>query len=661
MEDRLSSRRRRSEFDDGEDGDDRGGNSSRRRSGSENSIRSDVTLRPAPPPALDLRPTADSRPSRPENLRSVSDETHSVSSYRAPRHILTIHHRPNPSPRRAASTGPTIGQIVAGEFSLGPLTPLRPRSNSRSGRRPRRVSVGEGEGSSGGGGGNTSIGGGGGDSSTTRGRSNSGLGITGIGITGTTSGTGGGGSSSDASESDRGDLTRGNRTWAAIRNFRRILRERDTTIAERMAMFPSFLSDFQQTPGNNNNNNNPNTTNNNNATAAATNAATARQISSPHPQNTSSNERGGPQGQGPGSGPTATSTSSSSSQNGVVGTATTPISPASGGNMFSNAALPLSSLGSGAGMNPSVGGGGAGNAGLNAMPMAPGHQMDLNYIWQLVQELSAVLAENRESTEGIVRKVGELQRRALRETAERRGAPANMTAGEVLEALHGVIPGAHQVDSINSFSATTAPGGRTTTTTSDATAAAAAATIADLQAQNETLRERNAFLQNECMELDSLVTDHVNAIETILGLVRNFSQSNTQTIINIHRTYHEQLDAERQTNMDLRNEHFEWQARLMNLAGLLREAYRESTNDEALTEVALIAGLRSEVRALRRHIGLPVDDSDEEGGGSAGGGVGGGTGGGGGDVSENQIANQPAGGGGGAGEGGDGTNAAGAG
>lgn len=84
-----------------------------------------------------------------------------------------------------------------------------------------------------------------------------------------------------------------------------------------------------------------------------------------------------------------------------------------------------------------VGGGG----GLNALPIAPGHQMDLNYIWQLVQELSAVLAENRESTEGIVRQVGELQRRALKDAAERRGAPPNMTTREVLEALHGVIPG----------------------------------------------------------------------------------------------------------------------------------------------------------------------------------------------------------------------------
>lgn len=120
------------------------------------------------------------------------------------------------------------------------------------------------------------------------------------------------------------------------------------------------------------------------------------------------------------------------------------------------------------------------------------------------------------------------------------------------------------------------------------------------------------------MELDQLVADHANAIETILNLVRNFSHNNTQAIINIHRSYHEQLDAERQTNMDLRNEHFEWQARLMNLAALLREAYRESTNEEALTEVALIAGLRSENRALRRHIGLPVDDSDDEGGGGGG-------------------------------------------
>jgi hypothetical protein len=38
-----------------------------------------------------------------------------------------------------------------------------------------------------------------------------------------------------------------------------------------------------------------------------------------------------------------------------------------------------------------------------------GHQLDLNHLWQQVQELSAVLAANKESTVGLVRKADELR------------------------------------------------------------------------------------------------------------------------------------------------------------------------------------------------------------------------------------------------------------
>jgi hypothetical protein len=38
-----------------------------------------------------------------------------------------------------------------------------------------------------------------------------------------------------------------------------------------------------------------------------------------------------------------------------------------------------------------------------------GHQLDLNHLWQQVQELSAVLAANRENTVGLVRKADELR------------------------------------------------------------------------------------------------------------------------------------------------------------------------------------------------------------------------------------------------------------
>lgn len=52
--------------------------------------------------------------------------------------------------------------------------------------------------------------------------------------------------------------------------------------------------------------------------------------------------------------------------------------------------------------------GGGGMAGMNmGMPNA-GHQMDLNYLWEMVQELSEVLKYNREMTKGIISSAEEI-------------------------------------------------------------------------------------------------------------------------------------------------------------------------------------------------------------------------------------------------------------
>ena len=47
-------------------------------------------------------------------------------------------------------------------------------------------------------------------------------------------------------------------------------------------------------------------------------------------------------------------------------------------------------------------------AGLNAMPMIAGQQMDVNFLFQRVLELSELLKENRERTQGIIAGAEEL-------------------------------------------------------------------------------------------------------------------------------------------------------------------------------------------------------------------------------------------------------------
>jgi len=57
----------------------------------------------------------------------------------------------------------------------------------------------------------------------------------------------------------------------------------------------------------------------------------------------------------------------------------------------------------------SAAGGSNGIAGAGAMgPMNAGQQMDVNFLWQKVLELSEVLRENRERTRGVVEGAEEL-------------------------------------------------------------------------------------------------------------------------------------------------------------------------------------------------------------------------------------------------------------
>lgn len=317
-------------------------------------------------------------------------------------------------------------------------------------------------------------------------------------------------------------------------------------------------------------------------------------------------------------------------------------------------------INSGIGPSLNIGGGGGaaggGPTGINVYPTAAGHQLDLNYLWQQVQELSAVLHQNREATQGIIRSVVELQRRAALAAAENGGNSGEISIDEVLRVINEntggnffgpnnngtyilyryllllllsfLLPSFFFINMLThtprtelatnegANNPTTAPtttsASTSASTTANAAAAAAAATIADLRLQNQTLTDRNAYLTHEVNELTTLLQAYEAGLGRVLELVRNFSHENTAATLAIHRNYNDQLAAERQTNLELRQEYIDFQARLVNLGGVLRDGLRYAAeNDSELREIEMWAALRHENRVLRRLVGLPVDDSDD--------------------------------------------------
>ena len=61
------------------------------------------------------------------------------------------------------------------------------------------------------------------------------------------------------------------------------------------------------------------------------------------------------------------------------------------------------------GMNGQGNGGPGGVNGQQFGPMPAGHQLDLNHLWQQVQELSEVLGRNREQTDYVIRRAAEVR------------------------------------------------------------------------------------------------------------------------------------------------------------------------------------------------------------------------------------------------------------
>lgn len=81
----------------------------------------------------------------------------------------------------------------------------------------------------------------------------------------------------------------------------------------------------------------------------------------------------------------------------------------------------------------------------------------------------------------------------------------------------------------------------------------------------------------------------------------------------IHKHYQSLLEQERNTSMQLRLEHAEWQAGLGKVSDLARKALNEKSETEAPL-VAEIKDLKEENRILRRLVGWEEkdDSSDEE-------------------------------------------------
>ncbi|KAL9600208.1 MAG: hypothetical protein Q9219_003351 [cf. Caloplaca sp. 3 TL-2023] len=215
-----------------------------------------------------------------------------------------------------------------------------------------------------------------------------------------------------------------------------------------------------------------------------------------------------------------------------------------------------------------VNGNGGPMSGMNlSMPMNAGHQMDVNMLYQKVLELSEVLKENREKTQGIVTGAEELATRA---------------------AANGASPSLQE-----------------------ANAEISAARVAELEKQLAHEQNRIRTIIREQKENTKLIGEYETAVGSIVEMVRNYSYNNKQERTSISLQYNRLLQDEKDAHLAVRLEKDDWHAKFMRSVEMLREAYRLRCEEEELP-VRIVSGLQNEVRAYRNALGMEPEKPEEE-------------------------------------------------
>ena len=139
------------------------------------------------------------------------------------------------------------------------------------------------------------------------------------------------------------------------------------------------------------------------------------------------------------------------------------------------------------------------------------------------------------------------------------------------------------------------------------------AELASLHSQLSSAHREIVSLDSENASLRHLVNDYERGMQLVLEKLRPFAFQQAQTLTATRAHYNALLEAERQTNLELRLEHQAWQAGLARVANYTRMAFLEHSQS-LLPYIRKIAGLKSENKALRRIVGWedPPDSSDDE-------------------------------------------------
>ena len=213
--------------------------------------------------------------------------------------------------------------------------------------------------------------------------------------------------------------------------------------------------------------------------------------------------------------------------------------------------------------------GGAG--GQNIMPIAPpGHQADLNVILGYVEQLHEQLAANKSQTDRIVASCGAIRQRAIEQQKE---------ADEIIKAASEDFAEKHK----------------------------------SLDEEARVLREKLDKESHEHGEWKTLAQSYANAMQSMLEQAHAFKVKTANDMAVWHRSYRDQLAAEREENLRLRLQVGDMQAAAQRGNEYLQSFLREWDGSERVMKMREeVVYYRQNARAWKRTAlkMLPDDDSE---------------------------------------------------
>lgn len=226
---------------------------------------------------------------------------------------------------------------------------------------------------------------------------------------------------------------------------------------------------------------------------------------------------------------------------------------------------------------PGQANGGASNGPLPvSFPVNAGQQLDLHLVLQRVLELSEILHDNRTRTQTLVASASEIATRA-----------AQVTSGDGGDDGDG--PGRH----------------------SGGSDPATAQQVADLTQQLNDMQRTVRTYAREQRENARLLGEYETAVGHLTALVRDLGAKKDAQRTAAARSANVTLQAERDAHLDTRRERDAWEARFWRAVGMMRETHRRLCDEES-GDTDVVRELQSEVRSLRKVIGLPEQKPEEE-------------------------------------------------